>query len=34
MSRTYCRYCKESFEGIYIHCPKCKRNLTPKEYRK
>lgn len=34
MSQTYCKYCKESFEGLYVNCPKCWRNLIPTKWRK
>lgn len=31
MSKTHCRFCSLSFEGIYLNCPKCGKWLAPKD---
>lgn len=29
MSKTYCRFCDEHFEGLYLECPDCENWLSP-----
>ena len=29
MSKTYCRFCDITLRGIYLHCPKCGKYLSP-----
>jgi hypothetical protein len=29
MSKTYCRFCKRSFSGVYLNCPLCGKWLPP-----
>lgn len=31
MSKTYCRFCDITAEGIYLHCPRCGGWLPPKD---
>ena len=31
MSKTHCRFCELSFEGLYLNCPKCGKWLPPKD---
>lgn len=30
MSRTYCRFCEKTYDGLYINCPSCGRYLPPR----
>lgn len=32
MSKSYCRFCKLLFKGLYLNCPKCGKWLPPKEF--
>lgn len=29
MSKTRCRFCALTFEGLYLNCPKCGKWLPP-----
>lgn len=29
MSNTHCRFCEETFKGLYLNCPKCGKWLAP-----
>lgn len=29
MSKTYCRFCDITVEGIYLNCPRCGKWLAP-----
>lgn len=31
MSKTYCRFCDITADGLYLHCPRCGGWLPPKE---
>lgn len=31
MSKTYCRFCDITVDGLYLHCPRCGGWLPPKE---
>ncbi len=32
MSRTYCRFCDMTVQGIYVNCPRCGKWLPPQEF--